>query len=700
MTAEPPSPVSELEERLRFETLIADLSSKFVDIPSGDVDREIEDDQRRVCECLGLDLCGLWQWSAELPRVLTLTHLYRSLGVPPAPARMDASEYFPWCQQQLLAGKVIAISSLEELPAEAGRDREAWLRYGIKAALALPLSAGGGPPIGALSFNAVRAERAWPESLVKRLQLIAQIFTNALARARADEMLRESEERLDLAADSAGAGLWSLTLATGRLWMTNKARELFGYQADEDVTFDRFLDGVHPEDRDLIRQTVQTLVQSKSGGRVEYRVLRPDGSVNWFHSRGRVRCNPSGQPECVMGVSVDITERKRAEEAHRMEEERLRSVVRITRQKANSLRELLDKALEEAIALSDSQLGYIYYYSEEQREFTLHAWSREVMQECSIPNPPTVYQLDKTGLWGEAVRQRRPIVVNDFSAPNPLKKGYPAGHAPLFRYLTLPVFCDGQIVAVVAVANKAGDYTELDVRQLAMMMDSIWEVAERKRAEEAVRVLAGKLLTAQEAERCRVAREMHDDLTQRIAVLAIEAGKLEQAADGAESLSGKLREMKDQLIRLSQDVHALSRQLHPSILDDLGLVDALRSECVSFSQREGISIRYTPQDIPAEVPKEVALCLYRIAQEALRNIAKHSRAREARIALTATDDSILLSIEDPGVGFNSSQLRGLGLGLASMEERARLIGGELTIRSEPGKGTLVEVFAPCSGRLP
>ena len=160
-----------------------------------------------------------------------------------------------------------------------------------------------------------------------------------------------------------------------------------------------------------------------------------------------------------------------------MKKKRLRSVVKITGQRANSLRELLDKALEEAIALSDSQLGYIYYYSEEQQEFTLHAWSREVMQECSIPNPPTVYQLDKTGLWGEAVRQRRPIIVNDFSAPNPMKKGYPAGHAPLFRYMTLPVFCDGHIVAVVGVANKAEDYTDLDVHQLTMMMDSIWEVA-------------------------------------------------------------------------------------------------------------------------------------------------------------------------------------------------------------------------------
>jgi len=408
-----------------------------------------------------------------------------------------------------------------------------------------------------------------------------------------------------------------------------------------------------------------------------------------------------GEVTGVVHSIKDITARKRAEAAYRIEEKRLRSVIEIAQQKTNSLGELLDKALDEAIALSASKLGYIYYYSEEQQEFTLHAWSKEVMRECNIRNPANVYQLDKTGLWGEAVRQRQSIVVNDFPAPHPMKKGYPEGHAPLYRYMTLPVFCDGRIVAVVGVANKETDYTDMDVHQLTLMMDSIWEIAERKLAEEAVRKLAGQLLTAQEAERCRIAREMHDDLTQRIAVLAIEAGKLEQEADSSDPLSGKLREIKDQLIHLSQDVHALSRQLHPSILDDLGLVDAMRSECARFSQREGISVRYTPQDIPPGIPKEVALCLYRIAQEGLRNIAKHSTAQEARVSLTATDDSILLSIEDTGLGFSPAQSQAKpGLGLASMEERARLIGGEFSVRSEPGQGTLVEVWAPYSGKMP
>jgi len=262
MTAEDSHLRSELEERLGFETLLADLSLKFIDLPPSRVDREIAEAQRCVCEFLGLDLSALWQASPETRGALTLTNLYRPLGGPPLPERMDAREYFPWCQQQLLAGKVVAVSSLEQLPAEAARDGESWRHYGIKTSLTVPLSVGGGPPFGALSYNTVREEREWPDALVKRLQLVAQIFANALARKRSEESMRESEERLNLAADSAGAGLWSLNLATGCFWITTRTRELFGFSADEEVTFDRFLEVVHPQDRDLIRQTVQTMAQS------------------------------------------------------------------------------------------------------------------------------------------------------------------------------------------------------------------------------------------------------------------------------------------------------------------------------------------------------------------------------------------------------------------------------------------------------
>jgi transcriptional regulator with GAF, ATPase, and Fis domain len=189
----PPSinPRPELEERLRFETLIADLSSKFINLPAGEVDREIEDAQRRVCECLGFDLCALWQWTQDAPRYITISHLYRPLGGPPPPGRIDGEEMAPWTLRQIATGRIVAVASMESLPAEAARDKEVWLHYGIKSALNFPLSAGG-QLFGAVTFNTVREERAWPTEIVTRLTVVAQVFANALARKVTDQALRES----------------------------------------------------------------------------------------------------------------------------------------------------------------------------------------------------------------------------------------------------------------------------------------------------------------------------------------------------------------------------------------------------------------------------------------------------------------------------------------------------------------------------
>jgi signal transduction histidine kinase len=158
--------------------------------------------------------------------------------------------------------------------------------------------------------------------------------------------------------------------------------------------------------------------------------------------------------------------------------------------------------------------------------------------------------------------------------------------------------------------------------------------------------------------------------------------------------------MKEQMVKLSADVHDISRQLHPAILDDLGLVDAIKSECASFSKREGISVRFEPTNIPEVIPKDAALCIYRIMQESLRNIAKHARVEEAEILLTGTGDGIQLCVKDNGIGFDPADIQGKGgLGLASMEERVRLIQGQFSIQSQPGQGTTIELRAPLSRRL-
>lgn len=178
-----------------------------------------------------------------------------------------------------------------------------------------------------------------------------------------------------------------------------------------------------------------------------------------------------------------MIERKQAEREADRHKSRLESLLRIAEYSARDVQDFLDFSLNEAISLTESKIGYLYHYDDEKREFTLNSWSKEVMKECTIQEKKIRYQLEATGVWGEAVRQARPILINDFLAPNPLKKGYPEGHAPLRRFLTIPVFSNERIVAVVGVANKKSDYEESDVLQLKLLMNSVWLIMERKRVE-------------------------------------------------------------------------------------------------------------------------------------------------------------------------------------------------------------------------
>jgi signal transduction histidine kinase len=220
------------------------------------------------------------------------------------------------------------------------------------------------------------------------------------------------------------------------------------------------------------------------------------------------------------------------------------------------------------------------------------------------------------------------------------------------------------------------------------------QVAKRKQVEEARSDLLRRLVHAQEVEHRRIARELHDDLTQRLAVLAIDAGSLEQLPGCPPDVGRRAGVMRDELVALSESVHSLSRQLHPSILDDLGLTDALRSECLSVYQRDGVSVEYYPRDVPTNLRRDVALCVYRVAQEALRNVARHARTPRASVRLVATGRELVLSVRDRGVGFEVAARGRAGVGLESMRERARLIQARLTVRSRAGKGTKVTLRVP------
>ncbi len=339
---------SGVDARVSFEALLAELSSRFVNIPPAELDREISDAHRRICECLDIDISALWQWSAESPRDFTMTHVYRALEGPPLPDPMDAREYFPWCLEEVGAGRIVAVASLDELPPQAARDRGTFHYVGARNALVFPLAAGGGPVIGALAFNSVREERNWPDEIVRWLQLVAQVFANALVRKRADATLRESEERLQLAAESAEVGMWALDVGSGRFWVNDRGRELFGYATGSDVTMARVLESVHPADRRALEEVVRGAVESAQGLRIDYRIVLPDGSVRWIHSRGRLQPATAEKPVRLLGTSVDVTERKQFEnlQADRLRFEALLSG--ISARFVSLAADQLDQAIEEA----------------------------------------------------------------------------------------------------------------------------------------------------------------------------------------------------------------------------------------------------------------------------------------------------------------------------------------------------------------
>ena len=271
-----------LEERLRFETLLAEISARFVNLPADRIDSEIEDAQRRICELLDLDRSTLWQVCEGEPGTLLLTHFHQPPGSLPPPERMNARDFFPWMTQKVLAGETVIISKMTDLPPEADRDRETVRVYGTKSDVLVPLSVGEGPVFGMLTFAVMREERSWPETVVTGFKLIAQVFANALARKRAEQTLRESEARLSMATNAAGAGLWIMEPDTGHVWVTPKTRELFHFAPDEELNYESFFKAVHPEDRERVHQAVQQALQSGENLHCDYRIVSPteasDGS--------------------------------------------------------------------------------------------------------------------------------------------------------------------------------------------------------------------------------------------------------------------------------------------------------------------------------------------------------------------------------------------------------------------------------------
>lgn len=658
-----------------FEKLLVEISTHFINLPTDQIDSGIETAQRRICECLGLDLSSLWQWEDRSRLILTLTHLH-SPPWGPHPDRIVASESLPWLFKKLQDGETLAFST-ENMPPEAAVDKESRRQYGVKSSVVIPLSAGELPIIGVLSFDALREERFWSPVTVNRLKLVAQIFSNALARKEFDRLQRQNQERLALAADSAGAGLWEFDCGTGMFWASTKALSIFGYGPDECVYMRRFETSVYPVDLDAVRLAVSRALEKGDPLDIEYRILAGDGQVKWINSIGRPYFKENGAPDRLLGVSIDITERK-AQEAKRLwTEEMLASAIDIAglgfyEMRDNHQVSYVDERLREILGIApDDETSF--------RQF----WLAHIHPD----DLPLVIETSKKVLKGGVDR-----FAVDYRYVHHERGTVWLHH--LSRVLRRDA--DGKASLIIGVMQ---DITGSKLLEEELRANSQTLAHSRKDLQR----LAARLISVQEEELRRLSRELHDDLTQRLAVLAIEAGKLElqmrrlEPPPPADALQGISR-VKAQLIQVSGDVHRISRQLHPTILDDLGLLRAIESECGVIQQRENIAINVRHQDIPETVPADIALCLYRIVQEGLNNIVRHAGADSCEVFLQAADGTLCLTVADSGCGFDPFVVRNkTGLGLSSMRERVHLVRGDFVIDSLPGRGTSIRVCIPLNG---
>lgn len=268
--------------------------------------------------------------------------------------------------------------------------------------------------------------------------------------------------------------------------------------------------------------------------------------------------------------------------------------------------------------------------------------------------------------------------------------------------LLIPFRYQGQPVGTIwVVMNRFGRHFDREderlMRTLAAFASAGWQLW---RAQEQLRNLPAMLVQAHETERKTLARDLHDSLTQKLVALSMRTSAIAKSLPVAQdAISRQICDLGKKIGSLADGVHRLSHQLHPSMLDDLGLEAALREECSGFSERRHIPVTFHAEAVPGTLPPDIALCMLRLAQESLRNIGKHADAREVTVRLVRDKADLALFIEDSGKGFEVTHARGKGgLGLISMKERVRLVNGEFIIRSRPGIGTEVEVHVPLPER--
>ncbi|MDP3437825.1 MAG: PAS domain S-box protein [Bacteroidales bacterium] len=551
---------------------------------------------------------------------------------------------------------------------------------------------------------------------------VVLVFSDVTEKYESERALKESEERYRALHNASFGGI--AIHDKGKILECNLGlSQITGYSYEELLGMDGLL-LIAPDSREVVLKNIL------AGYEKPYEALGLRKSGELFPLRLEARNIPYKQKNARTVEFRDITESKQWEhlilkktEEIEFNNQRLESLFEISQYQTNSIQELLDFALNEAIKLTKSKIGYIYFYNEVDKHFVLNTWSNDVMQECKVMNPQTIYELDKTGCWGEAVRQRKPIIINDYQADNSLKKGIPQGHVKLVKFLTIPVFSDDKIVAVAGVANKECDYDNSDVRQLTLLMDSVWKISER--------ILLIKDLTiakekAEESDRLKsafLANMSHEIRTPMNGILGFAELLKVPGLSGEEQLDyiRIIEKSGSHMLKIINDIVDISKieaGLMKNVIQEFNLNEQIEYVYNFFkpeAEAKGIKLIFgnslSSKDIILKSDREK---VYAVLSNLVKNAIKYTNEGSIEFGYSKKADNLEFYVKDTGIGIPKEReeaiferfiqadiddinvRQGAGLGLAIAKSYIQMLGGIIWVESKVGVGSTFYFTIPFS----
>ncbi len=504
----------------------------------------------------------------------------------------------------------------------------------------------------------------------------------------------------------------------------------FGY-TPEDFTSGRlnYADIVHPDDLDRLRSEVLEFTKVGTTLTHEYRILTKSGEARWVTEQSYIGRDERGVTNYYQGIIIDITDRKRAEEALQLDELRLEALLKLNQMSGASLQEITNFVREEAVRLTKSKIGYLAFVNEEENVLTLHSWSKNAMKQCTIAKKPIVYRLETTGLWGEAIRQRKAIIINDYSAPSPFKKGYPKDHVKIKRHMNTPIFDGEKIVVVAGVGNKDDEYDESDVRQLTLLMQEMWGLIQQKRTDDELKNYADELSKANKELRSldKMKNEFlsnisHELKTPLVSIIGytklIDGESVGTVNDKQKKALGTVIRNSERLRHLIESLLYMSKAQYGNVeytFDRVSISEIIDDAIVDLklmADNKGLTIeKQVPGDLPLINGDKDKLA--NMLNSLVDNAIKFTNSG-GKITLTASeeDGNLHITVNDTGIGIakefrsnlfkkfyqiDSSTTRrygGTGLGLYISKHIVEVHNGKIWIESEEDVGTTVHVSIP------